>query len=297
MKSNKLVSIIMTCHNGEKFLKQSISSITNQTYSNWELIFYDNQSTDKSVEIIKNFKDERIKYFKSDKLLNLGSVRKLSYDQCRGSFITFLDTDDYWTELKLEKQVKKFEDNNEIDVLYSNYFLNNNKNIEKKIKKLFRGYCQSKIIESYINGSPLTAWLTLMIKKDSIDKLEYSFDSKTHISSDFDLIIRLSSFSNFDYLDDYLAYYRVHDGNESKNQQKEIYELIYVVNKFKNEKKLQKIFCYKNFLFKLYTKYFIHKKLEDNLNKNLNIINNFNVKLIYFLIKIFPNKILKFFFK
>ena len=85
---------------------------------------------------------------------------------------------------------------------------------------------------------PLTAWLTLMIKK-FIEKLEYSFDNKTHISSDFDLIIRLSNFSNFDYLDDYLAYYRVHENNESKIK-KEIKELIYVLNKFSKNKNLQK---------------------------------------------------------
>ena len=66
MKSNQLVSIIMTCHNGEKFLNEAIQSVVNQSYSNWELIFYDNLSSDKSADIIKNFKDDRIKYFKSE---------------------------------------------------------------------------------------------------------------------------------------------------------------------------------------------------------------------------------------
>ena len=56
MKSNQLVSIIMTCHNGEKFLNEAVRSIINQSYSNWELIFYDNQSNDRSAEIIKILK-------------------------------------------------------------------------------------------------------------------------------------------------------------------------------------------------------------------------------------------------
>jgi len=284
----------MTCHNGEKFLNEAIESIINQSYSNWELIFYDNLSSDKSAEIIKNFKDDRIKYFRSEKLLNLGTIRKLSFDQCNGFFITFLDTDDYWAEFKLEKQVKKFQENNKIDVVYSNYFISINQKIEKKIKRLVNGYCQSKIIESYINGSPLTAWLTLMIKKNSIEKLEYSFDNKTHISSDFDLIIRLSNFSNFDYLDDYLAYYRVHEDNESKNTQKEISELIYILNKFCKNKYLEKIFCYKNYLYKLYIKYFIQKKFENNLSESFYLTNNIKVKIIYLIIKILPKSILKF---
>ena len=104
MKSNKLVSIIMTCHNGEAFLNEAIRSIKNQTYSNWELIFFDNFSKDRSEEIIKTFNDKRIKYFKTDVLENLGTVRKLAYSKCKGSFICFLDVDDYWSEFKLEKQ-------------------------------------------------------------------------------------------------------------------------------------------------------------------------------------------------
>ena len=52
---NPLVSIIMNCHNGEKFLRQSIKSVLHQSYKNWELIFYDNCSSDNSKQIIKNF--------------------------------------------------------------------------------------------------------------------------------------------------------------------------------------------------------------------------------------------------
>ena len=52
------VSIIMNCHNGEKYLKKSISSVINQTYKNWELIFWDNKSTDRSEKIFKDFKDK-----------------------------------------------------------------------------------------------------------------------------------------------------------------------------------------------------------------------------------------------
>ena len=59
MKSNKLVSIIMTCYNGEYFLDKAVKSIINQTYSNWELIFYNNFSNDRSLEIIQNFQEPR----------------------------------------------------------------------------------------------------------------------------------------------------------------------------------------------------------------------------------------------
>ena len=67
MSKESLVSIVMNCHNGERYLKKSVYSIINQTYRNWELIFWDNKSSDNSAKIIKSFKDKRIKYYYSKK--------------------------------------------------------------------------------------------------------------------------------------------------------------------------------------------------------------------------------------
>ena len=218
MKSDYLVSIIMTCHNGELYLKKAMESLLQQTYTEWELIFYDNYSNDTSYEIIKSYNDSRIKYFKSNTLLNLGTVRNFALEKCTGSFISFLDVDDYWSIDKLEKQINKFRLNKNIDIVYSNHFIIEKDQIRRIKKKLFNGYCQNEIISSYINGLPLTTWLTLMIRKSAINRLEYCFDKNLHISSDFDLIIRLSDFCNFDFIDDYLAFYRLHFFNESKNK-------------------------------------------------------------------------------
>ena len=63
---DKKVSVIVNCHNGEKYLSKCIASILNQKYENLEIIFYDNFSNDKSKEIISTFMDKRIKYFKSN---------------------------------------------------------------------------------------------------------------------------------------------------------------------------------------------------------------------------------------
>ena len=297
MKSNQLVSIIMTCYNGEYFLQEAVKSIINQTYSNWELIFYDNNSTDKSEKIIKKFKDKRIKYFKSNKLFNLGTIRQLAFSKCQGNFVSFLDVDDYWSEFKLQKQLEKFRVNKNIDVVYSNYYKVENYKIKKTKKLLHRGYCQNKIISSYIDGSPLTAWLTLMIKKSAIDKLKYSFDKRTHIASDFDLIIRLSTFCNFDYAAEYLGYYRLHQNNESKSKKKEINELIYIIEKYQKNKKIISLFFNKNFAYKLYVKYFISKKLKSNDIKNFAIIKRLNIRLLYFITTMIPKKVLNIFIK
>ena len=61
------VSILMNCFNGEIYLREALKSILAQTYQNWELIFWDNQSTDQSADIFKSYKDDRLKYYYSPK--------------------------------------------------------------------------------------------------------------------------------------------------------------------------------------------------------------------------------------
>lgn len=255
----KLVSIIMTCHNGERFLDKAVSSIMNQTYESWEIIFIDNNSSDKSKNILLSYDDKRIKYFKLNKTINLGSVRNYALNKCSGEFISFLDVDDIWSKLKLEKQVSKLINEQNIDVLYSNFYELKNSLQNKIKKKLYKGYCKDKIIISYLNNSPLTAWVTLMIRRSAIDKLEYFFDKNLHIISDFDFIIRLSKFSYFDYLDDYLCDYRVHDYNESKKTNKTIFELYYLIKKYKKNTDIYKIFSKNFYAQKIIIKNFFYK--------------------------------------
>ena len=291
----KLVSIIMTCFNGEKYLQESISSILSQYYQDWELIFVDNNSTDKSKEIISNFKDKRIRYFKLNSTVNLGKIRKFAFLKCRGELISFLDVDDYWDKSKLTEQVEIFETNKNADIVYSNYYQLNSGELKKNIKKLYSGFCYKSIIKGYIEGKPLTAWLTLMIKKDIIDKLEYSFDENLHISSDFDLIIRLGKDSYFDYSEKYLAYYRIHSSNLSKDNSQEIDELSYIISKYKTNLEISKLLDLKSFADKILLRNYINKKISNINNSNSITLKNNFIKILFLIIKITPIKVLKFF--
>ena len=124
-----LVSIIMNCFNGELFLKDSIKSVLDQTYKNWELIFWDNKSTDKSAEIFKSFKDKRLKYFYADEHTSLYKARNLAIDKSKGDFISFLDTDDLLNQNKLELQMPYFKDE-KVGVVFGNLWI-----IKKDISK------------------------------------------------------------------------------------------------------------------------------------------------------------------
>lgn len=76
MQKNPLVSIIINCYNGEEYLDEAIKSVLEQNYKHWEIIFFDNNSTDKSSSILKKYKDKRIKYFKSKKNLSTLQSKK-----------------------------------------------------------------------------------------------------------------------------------------------------------------------------------------------------------------------------
>ena len=132
MNKKSLVSILMNCHNGEQFLEESLRSIIDQTYQNWELIFWDNNSLDNSKKILKGFKDKRIKYFKSQKFQNLYHSRNLAIKKAKGKYVGFLDVDDLWEKNKLKKQIKYFLENQSLKVIYSNFFLINEKKKKKK---------------------------------------------------------------------------------------------------------------------------------------------------------------------
>ena len=96
MSAKPLVSIIVNCFNGEKYLNKALTSILDQSYQNWEIIFWDNKSSDNSKNIFNNFKDKRFKYFYSDNHAPLYQARNDAIKKSTGEIIAFLDTDDWW---------------------------------------------------------------------------------------------------------------------------------------------------------------------------------------------------------
>lgn len=101
------VSIIMPNYNCGKFLTETINSVLNQTYQNWELLIVDDFSTDNSVDIIKSYceKDERVKLLVNEQNCGAAASRNLALREASGKWIAFLDSDDLWLPKKLEKQL------------------------------------------------------------------------------------------------------------------------------------------------------------------------------------------------
>lgn len=116
------VSIITPVYNGEKYISEMIESIMRQTYQNWELLITDDNSTDNTVDIIKEYQriDDRIFLYQLNENLGAGSARNYSIKQAKGRYISFCDADDMWIPEKLKHQVD-FMESESLSFTYSSY--------------------------------------------------------------------------------------------------------------------------------------------------------------------------------
>jgi glycosyltransferase involved in cell wall biosynthesis len=207
-----LVSILMNCYNGEKYLREAIDSVLAQTYQNWEIIFWDNLSTDRSAEIFKNYSDARLKYFYAPKHTWLYEARSYAIEKASGDFIAFLDVDDWWLPSKLEKQIPLFADS-EVGIVCGNYWVVS----ERKNKRWVAlrqpaptGWVLNDLLKTYFVGL-----VTLVVRRSALDSLNYSCDPRYHIIGDLDLVVRLSVHWKLDCEQKPVGFYRAHDSNGS----------------------------------------------------------------------------------
>ena len=260
MKSRKnLVSIIINCYNGEKYLKEALLSIKAQTYKNWELIFWDNRSTDNSVKILKSIKIKNLRYFLSKRHTSLYAARNLAIKKAKGEYIGFIDVDDLWEKNKLKKQIKLFNDKKTI-VVYGNSWLKNEKNNKKKKfinYEVKSGYIYKDLIEKYNVGI-----LTSLIKKSLLKKTKVNFDNKYDIIGDYDFFIRLSKEYKFQFIKEPVATYRIHQQNLSLlKKEKQIKEFFYWIKKNKKNLTTDDYLKIRNKIYKLK---FINLRLTKN---------------------------------
>ena len=210
-----LISIIMNCFNGEEYLQEAINSIIKQTYINWELIFWDNKSTDSSAEIVAKYNDKRIKYYLSNEHSGLGLGRVKAIEKAKGDLIAFLDVDDIWIKNKLEKIVKSYSKNKDAGIFYSNTIFFND---EYKMP-LYRSIQKSGKLTSILLTNYFLSLESVVINKEKLDLLDLKFDKRFNHISDFDLFTRLSSLADMVYVPEILCGWRVHNQSESFKKQ------------------------------------------------------------------------------
>jgi glycosyltransferase involved in cell wall biosynthesis len=206
-KSNEMprVSVIINCFNGEQFLKEAIDSVYAQTFTDWEIIFWDNASTDGSEAIAKSY-DTKLRYFKAKENVVLGAARNYAISQARGDYVAFLDTDDVWIPEKLAIQVKAMDEGG-YDLGYAGI-----KYIDSK------GMSLREYIPSYSSGMIFNDLLiqfdinvpTAILNRSTLITMGLNFDVQVWASEEYCLFMQLAVKSKILVTEMVLAKYRIH---------------------------------------------------------------------------------------
>lgn len=225
MIENKKIDILMATYNGEKYLVEQLDSIINQTYHNWNLLIRDDNSTDKTLEIIQNYhkKDKRIKILKDNKG-NLGIVRNFEelLKSSESEFIMFSDQDDIWVENKLDMYLKMIEKiKNKGFMIHSDAILfdKNKSNILKDTfisKKAINKGLENVFFNYFVQGA------TILISKE-IKNFILPFPKEVYLHDRYIHLISELFFERI-FVNKALIYYRQHGDNQigAKNTIREL---------------------------------------------------------------------------
>ena len=204
------VSVIMNCLNGERYLREAMESVFAQTYTDWEIVFWDNASTDASAEVAKGYGD-RVRYFRSEETCSLGKARNLAIAQARGEYVALLDCDDAWLPEKLDKQVPLGDADPLVSLIYSDSFF-----IDQDGAVIGRSFKQAPpppgdAFIGLLTRRNFIPCLTILMRRTVVEKVG-GFNPALGYAEDFDLSLRILREHKAAFVREPLAQYRLHSG-------------------------------------------------------------------------------------
>ncbi len=204
------VSILMNGYNCEKFVVEAISSVVRQTYSNWEIVFVDNCSTDNTKPLIMAFDDVRIKYVNTPINIPLGEARSFGLEFCDGDFVCFLDTDDLWVASKLAEQLKLFHSFPDLKMVYTGgEFIDESGDVIGEFipKAIGDDVFEQQLVRYEVNQQ------SVMIRNN----FSFEIDKSKKYSVDFSLFMPICAFHKVRAIKAKMIKYRLHSSNFSHN--------------------------------------------------------------------------------
>lgn len=224
------VSVIIPCYNGTKWVRDTIDSVLNQTYQEFELIIVDDDSTDNLEKIIENYSsDERIRYIQHKKNRGIPAARNTGIKASIGQYIAFLDQDDLWLKMKLEKQVEIFEQDKDrkIGLIFTNIVCigSNGKRIKAKwpnksvLKELSKKTGKEILIELFRENFIATSSVVVR-KKECFKKLGL-LNEDLYSGDDYEFWLRVAGNLKIKYVDESLTKKRMHKNNTLKKHMEE----------------------------------------------------------------------------
>lgn len=210
------VSVVITSYNYDKYIKDSIESVLNQSYFDFELVIIDDCSTDNSVKIIKQFEDERIKFIQNEENLGLKSSMQKAISYCSGEWIAFLESDDLWLPDTLEKRLACAEKYPQVGIIFNDVlefgdedWLLAVKNNYDRVRKILSKKTFPKNIFYDINVHNLIlTFSSVMIKRELFENV--SFETPIDALLDWWLYIHIAYNTEAYYMKDKLTKWRQH---------------------------------------------------------------------------------------
>jgi len=198
----RLVSIIMPNFNGAAYVCETIESVLAQTYTNWELLFVDDCSTDASLSLIAQYEDSRIRILKNSKNSGAAASRNYALREAKGKWIAFLDADDLWMPDKLEKQIKFMTDNG------YHFSCTSYEHIDEKSAPMgVRVVSPKKIGKHKMYRYCYLGCLTVMYDAELVGLIQV--DERLKSRNDYAMWLKVCKFCTCYYLDEVLSKYRI----------------------------------------------------------------------------------------
>lgn len=253
----KLVSIIMPSYNTAKFIEDTIKSVLDQTYTNWELIIVDDCSKDNTDKVVKKFlSDQRIKYLKNKENKGAAFSRNYALREAKGKWIAFLDSDDLWEPNKLEKQIKFMETNN-YAFTYTNYKEINEES--ESLNTIVTG--PKKINKTVFYNFCYPGCLTVMYDAEKVGLIQIENLAK---NNDYAMWLKVIKKVKYCYLlDEVLASYRKRTNSISSGSKFKLIKHHYILYKVGEKRNPidSFILTIRNIIFGIYKKKMYVKKL------------------------------------
>lgn len=269
-------SIVTITYNRAHLIGETIQSVLNQTYANFEHIIIDDGSTDDTEKVINSFNDDRIKYYKYEKNGRRSFLRNEGIRKSTGDLISILDSDDIWTNNKLETVNSIFKKNPEVNfVIHDIAFIPDNVIMEEVFSDYkFDFY---KNIFPDILANKILPFPTFTIKKEALNKI--GILDENMIDGQHDLYVRVASKFKIYYCAEKLTLMKKHGQNISKNTNMTHYEdHIKTIDKLRNEEIIssKKQLILKS---KVYTKIaYIYQKQKQYDKAQENYLKSFQTK-------------------
>jgi len=251
-----LISVVVPTHNRAALLKETILSILNQTFNNFELIIVSDGSNDGTNEMVSKIKDARVRLITQDKSGQPAKPRNTGIKLAKGKYVALCDDDDLWEPNKLEIQIKNMEDNTYVDMCYTNGRVLKDGIIQEGVlnrRKVFHNHFRELLYGNFIPNS------SVLIKKVIFDKVGLINVSDIFRGiEDYEFWLRLSYQGKLLYIDQPLIRYRVHSSNITYSRSLETARAIKVLKHVSGLINIPRILLMKT-MFIQYIKYYVYR--------------------------------------